>query len=78
MNKCTLIVLCTCLFVIGCGTKKPPIEQQNLLVKCESLPNLEGTTGKAVLSTMTVWGSMYSECSERHNALIDAVNNLNK
>ena len=78
MNKRILITLCFCLLVVGCGTKKPLIEQQNLLVKCQSLPNLEGTTGKAVLNTMTIWGSMYSECSERHDALVDAVNNLNK
>ena len=61
--------------VTGCNTSKPIIKQQNLLVKCQELPNLTGKTGKDVFNIMTIWGSMYAECKERHSSLVDAIEN---
>lgn len=61
------------LSLSACGHTKPFIEQQNLLVKCQELPDHVGTTGKDVINTMTTWGALYTECKERHNALVNAV-----
>ena len=58
----------------GCAILTPPrVAQQNLLVECPELPDLPGTTGADVLSTMIKWGGLYLECKTRHAALIDAV-----
>lgn len=49
------------------------MEQQDLLVECRELPDLNGKKGKDVLITMTEWGAIYSECKERHKSLVEAV-----
>jgi hypothetical protein len=55
----------------ACQSSTPQsVEQQNLLTPCADLPDITGTTGDHVLSTMITWGNMYIECQTRHNALI--------
>lgn len=71
MNRLTLILLLSLL--CSCATVIPPkVEQSNLLVTCEDLPDLNGATGADVLSTLITWGSMYRECQIRHNELVKA------
>lgn len=74
-----LIPLLAISLVAGCA-HKPPVQseqpkpiQQNLLAKCPPLSKHEGTTGAAVIRTMTLWAAEYNECANRHNLLVESV-----
>ena len=65
-------------------TKLPPssgLYQENLLTKCpETLPRMNGQTGKDVSEPATDLQDMYGNCAARHNQLVDEINirrNLN-
>lgn len=67
-----IVILASILTACGSQTR-PKVEQVNLLVKCEDLPDVTGTTGAEVLSTLITWGGMYRECQLRHNSLVQAI-----
>ena len=52
---------------------KQAVIQENLLSKCDVLPELEGGAG----SDAYVWGlrvvAQYNDCATRHNGLVDAI-----
>lgn len=50
----------------------------SLLVRCEPLEQLQGLTGKDLLSNITSNAAIYHRCDDNHNALIDAVKPKNK
>lgn len=82
----SLSVLCIAMSVwmtTGCATSKqsePEPFQQNLLVKCPPhlSPHPGGKDGESLIKTLGSWVDEYSECAERHNALVDAHNKERK
>lgn len=48
---------------------------QNLTAKCENLHPIDGTTGGEVLTWITGAIFKYKECQNRHNKLVDALEN---
>nr|WP_241005044.1 hypothetical protein [Serratia marcescens] len=63
----------------GCTTTPPTVPnvpfQENLRVKCpETLPRLNGVTGKDISDALLWYFDNYPACAARHNQLVDEIN----
>jgi len=66
------------VLLMGCSPTKvqPPVIQSSLLVKCpETLPLVGGKTGDHLLLGYVQWRSVYNDCKERHNGLVESLEN---
>nr|WP_129952930.1 hypothetical protein [Rahnella sp. RFA10(1/100)] len=49
--------------------------QENLLTKCpETLPRINGVTGKDIAEPLLLLTPQYADCAARHNQLVDEIN----
>ncbi|ATM78685.1 hypothetical protein CRN79_23890 [Serratia fonticola] len=49
--------------------------QESLLVKCqETLPRVNGVTGKDISEPLLIYLDIYPLCAARHNQLVDEIN----
>ena len=75
-------IVTSALMTTGCSSlnvqEQVKPTQATLTIKCPILSKHEGTTGTAVLLTLTSWASEYNECATRHNGLVDAINQTEK
>jgi hypothetical protein len=73
-----ITVLPACSFLSSKEVNRAPT-QANLLIKCpEELPAVTGITGKDLLQSLLEDSDLYNECSARHNALVDALEEKEK
>jgi hypothetical protein len=74
LNKIVAVLLL--ISVGGCASNKPIPNAKipaSLLVQCEPLEQLQGLTGKDMLTNITSNAAIYHRCDDSHKALIDAV-----
>lgn len=60
----------------GCASNLPRANTEvpaSLLVACQPLEQLQGLTGKDLITNITNNAAIYHRCSDVHDALIDAV-----
>lgn len=68
-------IILIALFLSGCAfmpAAKVEIPAA-LLVKCQALNKLNGTTGKDLLENIVANAQLYHECSDVHDKLVEAV-----
>lgn len=81
LSKHLILWLCITTLLFGCASNVVIPDAKipaSLLVRCGQLEELQGLTGKDLLTNITNNAAIYHRCSDTHDALIEAAKPKNK